>query len=187
MKRILMITVALALLALVAVVPTSSAAPEYEARVEDPSVPLTIVGTSYDVGSSIKITIRVANTGAALFGYDVGAVIFIIPDPIEGAEYVGFSVSLSGMKPGEYATLVTPAIKLNFAGDYLVTAGVYKDWNGDRVWTDPDELISNRVEQTFTVGSASDYAATVEIVSIEAAALGGLAALGGGLLGVRFF
>ncbi|MBA7503741.1 hypothetical protein ES706_02362 [subsurface metagenome] len=189
MKRILMITVALALLAIVAFVPASSAAPEYEARVKDPSVPLTIVGASYAVGDRIIIAVKVTNTGTKTFGSDVGCVVMVSPNPVEPGDYVYWGWTLVGMTPGRSLAFSGPegGLPLNYTGTYEVLVTVLWDSDASGTYDYPSEVISNEATDTFTVGTDAGYSATVEIMNISAAALGGLAALGGGLLGVRFF
>lgn len=193
MKRILMIAVAIALPALVALValaPASSAAPGYEARVEDPVAPLTMLGTNYPVNTKITITVRATNTGTAVFGPDVCLMVMVAPNPVEpGSEYIYWGWILNGMYPNQTIDLTgpDPALPLNYAGTFQVIVVVMKDWDADGLFTYPDEVISNEATDTFTVGDPEDYAASVEIVSIQAAVLAGFGALAGGLAGVRFF
>lgn len=189
---ILMIVVALALpalMALVAIAP-ASAAPVYEGRVEDPTAPLTMLGANYPVGTSITITVRVTNTGTAYWGPDVALFVFVTPNPEEpAAEYVYWGWILTGIYPGQTYDLTgpDPALQLNYAGTFEVKVVVLRDSNADGLFTYPDEMISNEATDTFTVGTAGDYSASVEIVSIQAAVLGAFGAIAGGLAGLRFF
>jgi len=168
--------------------PVGGASPEYAAEVEIPRLPLTILGTEYEVNKKIYITSRVTNTGTVTFGTDVGHAVYVFPNPTEAGPWVAWSWGLYGLEPTKYIDLKGPkdGLPLNIPGKYTVISTVMVDFDGDGVWEYPYENIAVDTD-TFTVTPPVPYEAKVEILSIQAAMIGAFGALIGLLVGTRIW